>query len=194
RRGVRHCGNGCLVQLHSSPTTPRRERLVACNREQPRRDRRARLERGSLPPHVEKQFTQEVLGQGPVVYEAQQPPIQRHPIPCEEHSHSRLVACGDPSDERLIGRTFASRCPFKRCGGRFSTDANRSQRRPPLHPRASTPRNEVTIPLSITWLGGCGRFLGRGICLLPCCFLGPEPGRPPTPAASSRGPVLGLGL
>src|SRR5262245_27593904 len=154
-RGVRHCGNGCLVQLRISPTTPTLERLVACNREQPRRDRRARLERGGVPPHVDKHFTQEVLGQGPIVYEAQQPPIQHHPIPYEERSHSRLVACGDPCDERCIGRTFASRCPFKRCG-RFSTDANRSHRRHPLYahvfPNRSTARDEVAIPLSITWL------------------------------------------
>src|SRR5262249_58212702 len=121
--------------------------------------RRAPLERGSLPPLVEKPFTQEVFGQGPVVYEAQPPPIQPHPIPCEEHSHSRLVACGDPSDERLIGRTFASRCPLKRCGGRLSTDANRSHRRHPLYTlvshNRSTAEDEVAIPLSITSMSGC---------------------------------------
>src|SRR2546429_4348646 len=71
---------------------PRRERFVACNREQPRRERRARLERGSVAPYVEKHFTQEVLGQGFIDYETQQPPINLHPIPCEERSHSRLVA------------------------------------------------------------------------------------------------------
>src|SRR5262249_5962382 len=115
--------------------------LVACNREQQRRGRRARLERGGVPPHVEKHFIQEVLGQGFIVYEAQQPPIQRHPIPCEERSHSRLVACSDPSSQRFVGRTFASRCPFKRCGGRFSTDANRSHRRHPPYTRVSHNRS-----------------------------------------------------
>src|SRR6266481_6762749 len=90
---------------------PRRERFVACNREQPRRERRARLERGSVAPYVEKHFTQEVLGQGFIDYETQQPPINLHPIPCEERSHSRLVACSDPSGQRFIGRTLASRCP-----------------------------------------------------------------------------------
>src|SRR5215472_9580886 len=74
--------------------------------------RRARLERGGMAPYVEKHFTQEVLGQGFIVYETQQPPINPHPMPCEERSHSRLVACSDPSGQRFIGRTFTSRCPL----------------------------------------------------------------------------------
>jgi hypothetical protein len=96
---------------------------------QPCRDRRAPLESGGVPPHVEKHFTQEVLGQGIIVYEPQQPPIQRHPIPCEERSHSGLVACSDPSDQRFIRRTFARRCPFRQRGNPYSTDGNRSHRR-----------------------------------------------------------------
>src|SRR5262249_28764589 len=153
--GVRNCGNGCLVQLGIGPTAPRRECLAACNREQPGRNRRARLERGGVPPHVEKHFTQEGLGQGLIVYQTQQPPIQRHPIPSEDRSHSSLTACGDPSDRRFTGRTSASRCPFRRCGGP-PTDANRSHRRHPLYTRVSqnrsSARDEVAIPLSITWL------------------------------------------
>src|SRR5262249_20921596 len=127
--------HGCLVYLGIGPTTPRRERLVARNREQPRRQRRGRLERGGMAPYVEKHFTQEVLGQGFIVYETQQPPINPHPIPCEERSHSRLVACSDPSGQRFVGRTFTGRCPLSRRGGPFAADANRSHGRHPLYTR-----------------------------------------------------------
>src|SRR5262245_63298120 len=90
-----------------------------------------------MAPYVEKHFTQEVLGQGFIVYETQQPPINPHPIPCEERSHSRLVACSDPSGQRFIGRTFTSRCPLSRRGGPSCADANRSHWRLPLYPLRS---------------------------------------------------------
>src|SRR5262249_51851252 len=80
-----------------------------------------------MAPYVEKHFPQEVLGQGFIVYDTQQPPINPHPIPCEERSHSRLVACSDPSGQRFIGRTFTSRCPLSRRGGPAHTPIQRCQ-------------------------------------------------------------------
>src|SRR5215831_16858637 len=112
---------------------PRRERLVACNRdvsdEAPRKRRHGAIPRETLHSR----------GPRPRLHRLRDAAAtdKPSPIPCEELSHSRLVACSDPSGQRFVGRTFTSRCPLSRRGGPSSADANRSHWRLPLYPLLS---------------------------------------------------------
>ena len=107
-RGIRDGRRNLLVQFRLDPAAARRERLVAGDRQQPGRHRRACLEGAGLAPDVEEHVAQEIFGQRFVVNQSQQPAIQRDPVPTEQGAHGELVAAGDPHDQRLVGRSFGS--------------------------------------------------------------------------------------
>src|SRR5258707_12293395 len=74
-RRIRDRGRKVVVELNVRPATARGERLVAGDRQQPSRNRGASLERARPAPHVEENVPQKIVGEGFVVHQPPQPPV-----------------------------------------------------------------------------------------------------------------------
>ncbi len=91
-----------FAQRLGHPPAPRRQRLEACDRQQPGRHRRARLEAIGMAPHVKKDIAEQVLGRRLVTAQANQPTIDGGPMPGEKHLHCQAVARCDALQQRLV--------------------------------------------------------------------------------------------
>jgi hypothetical protein len=71
---------------------------VARDGQQPSRNRRTPLEGGSFAPDIEEDIAQEVVGEGFIAHQTQQPAVDRQAMPRKQRSHGKLIAVCDPSD------------------------------------------------------------------------------------------------
>ncbi len=72
-----------VVQSGIGPSPACGEGFVAGDREQPRRDRSARLEGSGLPSNVEEHLAEQIFGKGLFVDEAEKPPVNGDAMTCE---------------------------------------------------------------------------------------------------------------
>src|SRR5262249_46801030 len=154
--GIRHGPRKLVVQLdrpfHLGSAT-RRQRLVPRDGQQPGRNRRAPFERTRLAPDVQEHVAQEVLGQALIAHKANEPAIDRDPMPGKQHAHGTLIGIGDTSDQHVIRESLGRRCPSWRSGGPPRARAGRHHC-DPLSSRAAqqTRAAEGFGPWPMIWL------------------------------------------
>src|SRR5262245_20793057 len=82
-RRVRDAKREVVVPFDIPPAPARGEGFMASDREEPGRDRSARLKGGGLPPKVEEHLAEQIFGKRLFVHEAEKPPVNRDAMTCE---------------------------------------------------------------------------------------------------------------